>query len=77
MYSGSLENQVEQLVKRWEMEMTYLNDFNDVTSVDRQMFKMKVNDEEETIGEEVFNLGACPAAARGCPFSNKGASFLQ
>ena len=71
MSSGSLEAWVESLVKRWEMEMTHFKYFEDVSTVDRDMFKMRVNDGEENTGEEVFQLGSCPAAAE-CLFSTKG-----
>ena len=73
MSSGSLEERVESLVKRWEMEMTHFKHFEDVSTVDRDMFKMRVNDGDENTGEEVFQLGLCPAAAK-CLFSAKGES---
>ena len=71
MSSGSLEAWVESLVKRWEMEMTHFKYFEDVSTVDRDMFKMRTNDGEENTGEEVYQLGSCPAAAK-CLFSEKG-----
>ena len=53
------------------MEMANFKYFEDVSTVDRDMFKMRTNDGEENTGEEVYQLGSCPAAAK-CLFSEKG-----
>lgn len=55
---GSLEIEVENLVKKWEMEVTHLPNCKDWTTVEVDNFCVQVNGGREISGEEAARVGS-------------------
>ena len=47
---GSLEDVVENLVKKWEMQASHFADFNQWTEVDHENYKLSVNGGRQVCG---------------------------
>ena len=56
--AGSLEMVVENLVKRWEMEITHLVKPSDCTTMEVEDFRMKVNHGKELDANEIIERGS-------------------
>ena len=56
--AGSVEMAVENLVKKWEMELTHLPDCEDWTTVETSQFCVQVNGGREVPGPEAAELGS-------------------
>ena len=54
---GSLEMIVENLVKKWEMEMTHMTCPDDWTTVKLDEYRVQVNDGQEISGQEATKEG--------------------
>ena len=54
---GSLEDVVENLVKKWEMQASHFADFNQWTEVDHENYKLSVNAGKFVDGSAAFEIG--------------------
>lgn len=63
---GSLEETVENLVKRWEMELSHKVDYTQWQTVDQQRFCLSANGGRKFSGREIHELGNYQALLSQC-----------
>ena len=68
---GSLERIVENLVKTWEFEASHKLDINQWTSIDKENYTIKVNQDPIMDGEYAMKMGNYNILMKGCPAYQK------
>ena len=68
---GSLEDVVENLVKKWEMQASHYKHFEQWTEVDHENYKVSVNGGEIVSGRVAYEIGNYNALMADCPAYKK------
>lgn len=66
--AGSLEMVTENLVKKWEMEVTHFVKPSDCTSMQSSEFKLKVNNGKEVEAKEILSEGSYNYLLKDIPY---------
>ena len=62
---------MENIVKTWEMEISHKADMNQWTTIDKENYKLQVNNGPTVDGKEVFQIGTYNFIMRECPAYQK------
>ena len=71
IFTGSLEEVVENLVKTWECEASHKADMSQWTTIDAENYKVQVNNGDILDGKIAFEIGNYNAIMKDCPAYQK------
>ena len=71
VFSGSLDEVVENLVKTWESEASHKADMSQWTTIDYDDYKVQVNNGPVMEGKRAYEIGNYNALMGACPAYQK------
>ena len=76
-FQGSLEDVVENLVKKWEMQASHFKNFDQWTEIDHENYKVSVNGRDFVDGHVAYEIGNYNALMADCPAYKKCQTILK